>query len=159
LIPSPHHRPQFSHFSSLSRPPVTPVLIPNEQHKYELVVGILFRKNAATTGRKTFTTSANRWSEKHDADGKNDRPADENDIEIDSEIISDAESLQEVLPLGTAALTSITVPDSFPNLPLIPLTKYPVFPKFIKMLEVRIFQYFVSDSCSSTPFYRFLTQL
>ena len=43
-------------------------------------------------------------------------------------------------PIVTAsangALSAMNVPDYFPNVPLIPVHKNPVFPKFIKMIEV-----------------------
>ena len=38
----------------------------------------------------------------------------------------------------TTALTAMTVPEIFPNVPIIALHKYPLFPKFIKFIEVRI---------------------
>ena len=34
------------------------------------------------------------------------------------------------------ALSPMTVPDYFPNVPLLAVSKNPVFPKFIKMIEV-----------------------
>ncbi|OQV18414.1 Lon protease-like protein, mitochondrial [Hypsibius exemplaris] len=132
-------RPSPLHFSSLSQRPISAIPISPERPTHTLLVGLLFRKNTSQLTRKTFTTSASLWREKDDADGKNDdsaAAAEDADDGEDMEIITDAQSLQEVLPLGGAALTSIIVPEHFPNVPLIPLTRYPVYPKFIKMLEV-----------------------
>ena len=34
------------------------------------------------------------------------------------------------------AVTTITVPEIFPEVPVIPISRNPIFPKFVKMLEV-----------------------
>lgn len=39
-------------------------------------------------------------------------------------------------PPNITALTPMTVPEVFPNVPLIPVTRNPVFPRFIKIIEV-----------------------
>lgn len=38
-------------------------------------------------------------------------------------------------PMG--ALTTMTVPEVFPNVPVIAISRNPVFPRFVKMIEVR----------------------
>uniref|UniRef100_H2YQ97 Lon protease homolog, mitochondrial n=1 Tax=Ciona savignyi TaxID=51511 RepID=H2YQ97_CIOSA len=38
---------------------------------------------------------------------------------------------------NTVALSALTVPDNFPNVPIIAVNRNPVFPKFIKMIEVK----------------------
>ena len=35
------------------------------------------------------------------------------------------------------ALAPISVPDTFPEVPVLPISRNPIFPKFVKMLEVR----------------------
>ena len=44
---------------------------------------------------------------------------------------------ETIYPMG--ALTSMSVPDVFPNVPLIAIGRNPVFPMFVKMFEVSIF--------------------
>jgi Lon-like ATP-dependent protease len=36
------------------------------------------------------------------------------------------------------ALAPISVPDIFPEVPVLPVSRNPIFPKFVKMLEVRV---------------------
>ena len=36
------------------------------------------------------------------------------------------------------ALTPVSVPDIFPEVPVLPVSRNPIFPKFVKMLEVRV---------------------
>ena len=38
---------------------------------------------------------------------------------------------------GQGALAQVVVPDVFPEVPLLPVHRNPVFPRFVKMLEVR----------------------
>ena len=38
------------------------------------------------------------------------------------------------------ALTPVSVPDIFPEVPVLPVSRNPIFPKFVKMLEVRVHQ-------------------
>lgn len=38
------------------------------------------------------------------------------------------------------ALTTLSVPDVFPKVPIIPVSRNPVFPRFVKMIEVSYFQ-------------------
>jgi len=35
------------------------------------------------------------------------------------------------------AVAKVDVPEYFPDIPVIPVTRTPVFPKFVKMVEVR----------------------
>lgn len=40
------------------------------------------------------------------------------------------------------ALAPVSIPDVFPEVPILPISRNPIFPKFVKMLEVRIgFEY------------------
>ena len=36
----------------------------------------------------------------------------------------------------THALAPISIPDYFPNVPIIPINRNPLFPKFVKIIEV-----------------------
>ena len=36
------------------------------------------------------------------------------------------------------ALAPVAIPDVFPEVPLLPVSRNPIFPKFVKMLEVRV---------------------
>ena len=42
---------------------------------------------------------------------------------------------QPIMP--GAALSAMNVPEDFPHVPIIAVNRSPVFPKFIKMIEVR----------------------
>ena len=35
------------------------------------------------------------------------------------------------------AIAPVSIPDIFPEVPLLPVSRHPVFPKFVKMIEVR----------------------
>lgn len=50
-----------------------------------------------------------------------------------SEVAAEPQEQQFVPP---TALTAVTVPEVFPNVPVIAVKRNPVFPKFIKMIEV-----------------------
>lgn len=55
----------------------------------------------------------------------------------DGEIVEDSEGQNTTAgPSFTVALSPMTVPDNLPVLPIIAVRRNPVFPKFIKMLEV-----------------------
>jgi len=43
---------------------------------------------------------------------------------------------EPVMNYNMAALTTTTVPEHFPNIPVIAISRNPVFPRFIKMIEV-----------------------
>ena len=71
------------------------------------------------------------------SDGIDDRD-DGNDDE-DAPLVEDAETEQATAgPSFTVALSPMTVPDNFPMVPIIAVNRNPVFPKFIKMLEVSV---------------------
>lgn len=42
------------------------------------------------------------------------------------------------------ALSTVTVPDIYPNVPLIAVNRNPVFPRFLKMIEVNICNNFIN---------------
>lgn len=47
------------------------------------------------------------------------------------------------------ALTPMIVPEVFPNVPLIAVSRNPVFPRFIKIIEVRMMQPYISCPVST----------
>ena len=85
--------------------------------------------------RRSFVTSIQRLQRDADDKGGKD-PNDFDDGNNEEGIVVSEAQLQGALPSSGVALSAITVPDSFPNVPLIPISRYPVFPKFIKMIEV-----------------------
>lgn len=42
--------------------------------------------------------------------------------------------------LISQALSPVNVPDKFPNIPVLAIGRNPLFPRFVKMLEVRVQQ-------------------
>ncbi|KAK6178694.1 hypothetical protein SNE40_011218 [Patella caerulea] len=46
--------------------------------------------------------------------------------------------IQQVPPNPVGALTSMTIPDIFPKVPVIAISRNPVFPRFVKMIEVNL---------------------
>lgn len=45
---------------------------------------------------------------------------------------------EEDFEIGASqALSPVTVPDKFPNIPVLAIGRNPLFPRFVKMLEVR----------------------
>lgn len=54
------------------------------------------------------------------------------------EDLEDCESLDlEMLPLARHhAIAPVNIPDHFPEVPVLPISRNPLFPRFVKMLEV-----------------------
>lgn len=67
------------------------------------------------------------------ADGKDD---DGSSSEPEPPAEEPATVTETMYPIG--ALTSMAVPEVFPNVPLIAINRNPVFPNFVKMIEVRL---------------------
>jgi len=65
-----------------------------------------------------------------DGDDKSDAPKKKEDLRHTPPVTS-----PDGTPIG--ALSAINVPEEFPNLPIIAVNRNPVFPRFIKMIEVR----------------------
>ena len=58
------------------------------------------------------------------------KPADEQESDGD-------ESLGLLAPIVKQyAIAPVTIPDRFPEVPVLPITRNPIFPRFVKMLEV-----------------------
>lgn len=70
-----------------------------------------------------------------DGDGENDSDSEKDDPE--PEIVADDPPPSTNYPMS--ALTTMSVPDVFPNVPVIAIGRNPVFPRFVKMIEVSIF--------------------
>lgn len=75
---------------------------------------------------------------KDDKDGDN--PEDANNNRKDDSSGPSSEDIQEIVtnfnPVG--AIATLSVPDFLPNIPAIAINRNPVFPRFVKMLEVSI---------------------
>ena len=48
---------------------------------------------------------------------------------------------------AVGALAQVHVPDVFPEVPLLPIHRNPVFPRFVKMMEVCLFMSLHHVSC------------
>merc|ERR1719427_1067170 len=70
--------------------------------------------------------------------GKNDGGNNNND---DPDDVAKSEDSPPVITSAgvpnAGALSSITVPENFPNVPIIAVNRNPVFPRFIKMIEIK----------------------
>ena len=76
-------------------------------------------------------------SQDNSSSSNSDDPDDKNDKE--TTIVYDADGIETSPKEGstTTALAPLTIPDYFPEVPLIAVRRNPVFPRFIKMIEVR----------------------
>nr|CAB3263468.1 lon protease homolog, mitochondrial [Phallusia mammillata] len=72
-------------------------------------------------------------------DGKDDEANASVNIEDDTVTVKRPEIVYTgVEPnLHSGALSTLTVPDNFPNVPIIPVSRNPVYPKFLKMVEIK----------------------
>lgn len=62
----------------------------------------------------------------------------EEDGSVKEEDFEESESLDlEMLPLiRHHAIAPVSIPDHFPEVPVLPISRNPLFPRFVKMLEV-----------------------
>ncbi|XP_055351154.1 lon protease homolog, mitochondrial-like [Paramacrobiotus metropolitanus] len=91
------------------------------------------RPGSLYVSRRTIAVSAV-WLKDAEDGKRDDGPEDESPEHDDVNVAGPVIQIQ--LPPGAAALTALTVPENFPVVPMIPITRYPVFPKFIKIVEV-----------------------
>ena len=56
--------------------------------------------------------------------------SEDSDNEAEGEREGDEENVQQ------SALAPVSIPDNFPEVPILAITRNPIFPKFVKMLEV-----------------------
>lgn len=87
-------------------------------------------------GKRHYTSSSGKESdgegenEGEDSEGEGDKKSSSEELE-DSEL--------EMLPGPRHhALAPVTVPETFPEVPLLPISRNPLFPRFVKMLEVKV---------------------
>ena len=78
----------------------------------------------------TFASQVRAYSSS--ADQGSDDEAESDPPTVEPETVSET-----IYPMG--ALTSMAVPEVFPNVPVIAISRNPVFPLFVKMIEVSIF--------------------
>lgn len=56
----------------------------------------------------------------------------------------------EILPASVQhAIAPVSIPDNFPEVPVLAITRNPIFPRFVKMLEVSEYSAVSSAQCSS----------
>ena len=74
------------------------------------------------------------------SDGDEGGEGSEESHEVHAEIEEEEENLTDLIPHPSSSrggsLSDIAVPDDFPEVPLISLSRHPLFPKFVKLLEV-----------------------
>ena len=83
-------------------------------------------------GYRALSSSSHTNSSSDSSDDPSDKP-DEPTIIYNNEGNQEDESYSNQ---STTAIAPLTVPDFFPELPVIPVRRNPVFPRFIKMIEV-----------------------
>lgn len=85
------------------------------------------RFNISVTPIRQFSSNKNNENDdgSEPVDPSNDNPA---DIYLD----------QTHDPI-TQMLSPVTIPDEFPNVPIIAINRYPLFPGFIKKVDVRLY--------------------
>ena len=71
------------------------------------------------------------------ADGNGGR--DDGGKKKDPEVIIDS-SATDQQHISNTALAQIGVPDNFPEVPILPVLRNPIFPKFVKLIEVHVSQ-------------------
>ncbi len=89
-------------------------------------------------------TSSNGDSRDSDGDGgeNKEKEGKGEKLEEDAEGKEEGEGFEtsdlELLPVPRHhAIAPVNIPDYFPEIPLLPLSRNPIFPRFVKMLEVR----------------------
>lgn len=78
-----------------------------------------------------------------------------NEGEGEEETSEDNELGLEMLPIPRHhAIAPVNIPDLFPEVPVLPIPRNPLFPRFVKMLEVRARHACVTVTIGVTHFYR-----
>lgn len=88
-------------------------------------------------GVRAFSSSLSGSSD----DGGDTETDEEGDSDFDEDGSGEEEDegalgLEGVAHSHLQAVTTISVPEIFPEVPVIPISRNPIFPKFVKMLEV-----------------------
>nr|XP_002131849.1 lon protease homolog, mitochondrial isoform X2 [Ciona intestinalis] len=92
---------------------------------------------------RSFANFSSSSSGNNEDDGKeddDDKPVtnENNEQEVEQEENKRPEVIYSGLGnSNSVALSALTVPDNFPNVPIIAVNRNPVFPKFIKMIEIK----------------------
>ena len=64
------------------------------------------------------------------------------DVEERAEVEEEEDNLTDLIPHPSSSkggpLSDITIPDDFPEVPVLSLSRHPLFPKFVKLLEVSV---------------------
>ncbi len=77
-----------------------------------------------------------RFASSGGSDGEEKEEGGEKEGESDGE---DGGSFEALIPAVAKhhAITQVTIPDNFPEIPVLPVSRNPIFPRFVRMLEVR----------------------
>ena len=79
----------------------------------------------------TQVYSSSSVGDEGDEEGEEKKPVDEQESDGD-------ENLGLLAPVVKQyAIAPVSIPDRFPEVPVLPITRNPIFPRFVKMLEVR----------------------
>ena len=73
-------------------------------------------------------------------EGEGDEKSAESGVESGGEEHEDEMSLEAIVP-KQHAIAPVSVPDNFPEVPILAISRNPIFPRFVKMLEVSAFFY------------------
>ena len=73
-------------------------------------------------------------------EGEGDEKSVESGAESGGEEHEDEMSLEAIVP-KQHAIAPVSVPDNFPEVPILAISRNPIFPRFVKMLEVSTFFY------------------
>lgn len=72
------------------------------------------------------------------------------DAERDDSESEDSESLEMLPPARHHALATIRVPDHFPDVPLLPISRSPIFPRLARMLEAGVSEHAYKPCAGTT---------
>ncbi len=69
--------------------------------------------------------------------------------------------LEALIPAAARqhAIAPVSVPENFPEVPVLPVSRNPIFPRFVRMLEVRLWAYpsLLSGTITAPSLYRSVT--
>ena len=90
------------------------------------------RRWTCGSGNLYYSTSSGEGGE--GGEGEEEREEEEREEEGEEEDVGgDHRGIHQ-----TFALAPVAIPDMFPEVPILPISRNPIFPKFVKMLEVRV---------------------
>jgi Lon-like ATP-dependent protease len=89
--------------------------------------------------RRWFCSSSGEESGGEEGGNKNDEKEEEEESEKEEEEVGGGGLGLEMLPIPRHhAIAPVSIPEVFPEVPVLPISRNPVFPRFVKMLEVSL---------------------